>query len=174
MADGYHQKLDMSAWTQALAALKGPVKESLARRMLVSGGVLLRDKAKAQCVRSDPPYNPNSRGSHSPGTLANSLYLAYAPERSTDVLFSYKISWNAKKAWWGKLVEFGYWRTHAVHVGVDGSFYTDMSQPIPPKWMPARPFLRPTFDSYSNVAIRAMVFRGQKELPILLQEHAPK
>ena len=41
-ADGYSMKLDASEWDEGLRQLAGPVKESLARRMLVSGGSHMR------------------------------------------------------------------------------------------------------------------------------------
>lgn len=169
-------KLDTSEWTKALDGVgSSEFRESLTRRMLVEGGVFLVDKAKAKAVKSDPPYNPNSRGSHNPGTLSRSIYLVYQKEESTDTVYNYKISWNAKKAWWGRLVEFPYWRTHQVHRGINGEFYTDMSKPLAqPKLMPARPFLLPTFEMYSSVAITQMIERGKRELPIMLAEIASK
>lgn len=168
MASGYKMTLDNADWNAAFAALDGPVKTSLARRMLVSGGVVLRDAAK-----SNARMAANIEGDDVRGVLANAIYLAYDDEVKSENLFNYVISWNAKKAPHGHLVEFGHWITHAIFKGSNGEWYTDKNQPLDkPRWVAARPFLRPTFDSYGNVAISAMIRRGQEELPILLAEHA--
>lgn len=168
MSDGYKQTVDLSQWDAAFAALAGPVRTSLARRMLVEGGVLLRDAAA-----SNARMAANADGAEIRGKLADAIYLVYEDEAETPASFTYKISWNAKKAPHGHLIEFGHWMTHAVFKAANGEWYTDSSKPLnKPKWVPARPFLRPTFDSYGNVAIRAMMLRGQKEVPLLLQEHA--
>jgi hypothetical protein len=175
MADGYRARVDFSKSIAGLDALAGPIRESLARRMLVTGGVHLRDKAKLAAARSDPPYNPNSRGSQQPGTLSNSIYLAFDTDDSTKEVFFYNVTWSDRDAWWGKLIEFGWMRTHEVHRGANGAFYTDMSKPLPaPKPMPANPFLRPTIDTYGDSAVRLMIERGKEELPKLIQEYAAK
>lgn len=170
MADGYRLTLDHSEWEAGFAALAGPVRESLARRMLVEGGVLLRDASKGNARMA-----ANKEGNETRGLLASAIYLVYEKEAETKHSFTYKISWNAKIAPHGHLIEFGHWMTHKVYKAVNGEWYTLKDKPLKaPKWVAARPFLRPTFDSYGNVAIRAMVLRGQKELPILLREYASK
>jgi hypothetical protein len=176
MGDGIKATLDMAQVGIALDALAGPIKNSLARRMLVEGGVFLRDKAKFASILSElpyrGPYNPISRGSHAPGTLANSIYLAFNKEGSTETYLTYSISWNSKKAWWGKLLEFKHIQTHKVYVGADGNWYTSKT-PLPnPITHPARPFLGPTMDAYGDIAVQVAIERGRKELPILLGELA--
>lgn len=166
MANGYSMKLDSSEWTHAFAELKGPFAESLGRRMLVDGGVLLRDAAKSNAAMA-----ANQEGLPTREVLSNAIYLVYDEDASTKVQFTYKISWNAKKAPHGHLVEFGHWMTHQVYKAANGEWYTRKDLPLPsPKWISARPFLGPTMDSYGHIAIRAMIHRGQKELPILLAE----
>lgn len=168
MADGYRMKLDASEWEFAFGALAGPVRESLSRRMLVSGGVLLRDAAK-----SNARMAANKEGVEVRGVLAGSIYLVYEPELETNHSFTYKISWNSRTAPHGHLIEFGHWMTHKVYKASNGEWYTLKDQPLDaPRWVAARPFLRPTYDSYAQVALRAMLARGREELPKLLQEHA--
>lgn len=41
------------------------------------------------------------------GLLQSAIYRAYSPERSTDEVKVYRISWNKAKAPHGQLVEFG-------------------------------------------------------------------
>lgn len=171
MADSYKQTLDVTEWDHVFDKLGGVVKESLSRRMLVEGGVLLRDEAKMRVPVSKGPYTDTSRGSHSPGSLRNAIYLAYDTDVSRGNIFQYKVTWNDKKAFWGKFIEFGYWRTHVINRGADGKWYTRKDLPLAqPIWVPARPFLRPTLDAKGNAAIRVMIQRGKQELPILLAE----
>jgi hypothetical protein len=168
MAAGYRMTLDKSQWDKAFAALEGPIRESLSRRMLVSGGVLLRDAAKGQARQAE-----NKEGVERRGVLANAIYLVYEAEATTNHSFTYKVSWNARLAPHGHLIEFGHWMTHKVYKASNGEWYTLKDQPLAtPIWVPARPFLRPTYDSYGNTALRVMILRGQEELPKLLREYA--
>lgn len=167
MADGYRMTLDASEWDRVFAALDGPVKESLSRRMLVEGGVFMRDQAKLKAQMAD-----NKEGVERRGLLAHAIYLAYDTDASSQTFFRYTISWNAKIAPHGHLIEFGHWMTHKVYKAANGQWYTRKDQPLAsPKWVGARSFLRPTYDSYGRVAIKLMIERGRSEFPKLLQEH---
>lgn len=169
MANEVRAKLDTTQWDQAFAQLDGPVKESLMRRMLVEGGVLLRDAAKSNAAVAANKQNEPVRG-----VLARSIYLVYEKEAEQPNEFTYKISWNSRRghAPHGHLIEFGHWMTHAVFRGANGEWYTDKDKPLDrPIWVAARPFLRPTIESYGNTAIRAMILRGQRELPEIIKEH---
>ena len=168
MVDMFKASLDTSGWSDAFAVLNGPLKESLARRMCVEGGVLMRDEAKSQVARSQGPYTESSRGSHESGTLENSIYLVFDQAASSDTLFTYSVSWNAKQAWWGKLVEFGWIQTHKVYMGKDGTWYTTKTELAAPKHHAAHPFLRPAYDISFPQLAAVMTARGKRELPILL------
>lgn len=173
MASGFTMKLDMSGIMHGLDQLNGPIKESLGRRMLVEAGVELRDEAKRWVPTSVGPYNPNSRGSHEAGTLRNAMYLAYDKEESNENFIKYNVSWSNAKAWWGKLVEFGYFRRYKVYYNAKiGAFTTVKEVPLKePEFVPAKPFLRPAYDIVAGpVALRLMADRGRRELPILLAE----
>jgi len=157
---------DLSEWEVFFDKLEGPVRESLARRMAVEGGVLLRDAAK-----SNARMAANEEGVPTRGVLSNAILLAYDKRNSTQTMFTYNVAWDSKKAPHGHLVEFGHWQTHVVYKGANGEWYTRKDMPLDtPKWIAARPFLGPTMDSYGNVALRVMILRGQRELPILLGE----
>jgi hypothetical protein len=159
-------KFNASGWDAAFAKIKGS-RESLARRMGVSGGVLLRDEAKAIA----PIAEPAMAGDHPPGTYRDSIYLAFDSDRSTATEFAYKVSWNAQIAWWGKLIEFGHWMPYKV-VRVNGSFYTtdekDERNGGKGQRIPAQGILARTGDALAADALRAMIERGKAELPILL------
>lgn len=161
--------VDMSDVLQGLDSLSGAVRESLARRMGAAGGRIVRDEAKMMAPISDPPYNPTSRGSKQPGTLRDSIYLAYSKKLSTATVFSYSVSWP-RAQFWGVFVEFGYVQKHPVFRGQDGVFYTDKTKLLPsPKVVPAKPFLRPAFEGSKARAYQEMIAAGRRELPKLLR-----
>ena len=170
MADGFTAKVDLSDVLLRLDRL-GDKGVSLASRMAVSGGREIRDEAKLQVTESDPPYNPISRGSQQPGTLRDAIYLAKNDDLTTASMIVYSISWNAKKAWWGKLKEFGWTQTHKIAYveGADYFITTDelLAEPIR---HPAQPFLASAYEISISRAYSAMIERGRKELPNLLRE----
>lgn len=172
MGNAFRADFDVSGWIEGLDKLEGPVRTSLARRMAVEGGVAMRDEAKRWVAPSVGPYNPNSRGSQEAGQLRDAIYLAYDTDASTDVTFTYTVSWNAKKAWWGKLVEFGYFQRYLVVFDKSKGYFTTIKERRhdEPKWIPGKPFLRPAYDITRPKLVSIMVTRGQKELPILLGE----
>ena len=171
-ADGYSMKLDASGWEDGLRALTGPVKESLARRMLVSGGTHMRDHAKMLAAKKS-------------GLLAASIYLVFDAKASTKSNYVYGISWNASKAPHGHLIEFGHWR---YNIFLNGRWQRSLLPGLtkgkgpqdhggdgalkPPEWVRARPFLRPTLDTQRQATFNIMLQRGRKELPLLLAEIA--
>ena len=190
----FQVKADMSSAMAGLDRLAGAIKESLARRMGVSGGVVLRDEAKRNADRgSDATVNPRANGttgvgSREAGTLAKAIYLAYDTDNSNDKQVVYKISWNAKDAWWGKMVEFGYQMDHVVVMDKYGEFITlpdkngkkgkggglkwaDVKNPtgLGARWIPGKPFLGPAYDTKLGQARRDMIARGREELPKLLR-----
>jgi hypothetical protein len=164
---------DMSEWANGLDRLRTTGKESLARRMLVSGGQVLRDEAKARAsvshARTQFRYNPSSRGSQGEGALSESIYLAFNQKLSTSTVFTYSISWNDKKAFWGKFREFGHMIKYRFFYDEAGIYHTIKSQPLKtPVWVPGTPFLAPTFDSQLSRVREVMIARGRIELPKIL------
>lgn len=155
-ADGITGTLDASQWDTALARLTDPkLRESLARSMAVAGGKVFRDEAKARA-----PVDS--------GQLRSSIYLAHRERESTPDRAMYRVSWNARLAPHGHLLEFGHWQTHAMYQGADGQW--KVGAPLPaPKWVSAHPFLRPAFDGARGRAQKAMIERGRQRLPELLR-----
>lgn len=176
----FQLKADMSSVMTTLSRLAGPGKESLASRMAVSGGVVLRDKAAANARERDRYSVTNplaaSRGSTVAGTLADAVYLARDTDLSTPTLVVYKVSWNNAKAWWGRLVEFGYQPKYKIAKDKHGNWFTlhdANGKPIPltanVARVPAYPFLGPAYDEMLGKARREMINRGKEELPKILR-----
>ncbi len=138
------------------------VRAKLARSMAVAGGKVLRDEARVRA-----PVGTDDGGSKNPGGLQRSIYVAYRDKASTAAKQVYGVSWNAKKAPHGHLIEFGHWQTHARYKGKDGNWYTG-AQLAAPKWVAAEPFLRPALDGGMARAKEAMLARGRERLPELL------
>jgi hypothetical protein len=79
------------------------------------------------------------------GNLASSIYQAYSQDNSRDGRQIYHISWNARKAPHGHLVEFGHLQRYEVSYDPRTKrFTTHKDRPLPtPVQVAARPFLRP-------------------------------
>lgn len=171
MGSSLKATFDASGWDKVFNALDGPLKESLARRMGVSGGRIIRDEAKLRAPSSDgATYNPTSRGSHAAGTLKNAIKVIYNERLSSTTQYVYSVTWINRDAWWGKLIEFGHWQTQYLQ-RPDGMFYTPKHARDKVRWVPAEPFLAPAYEARILDAKAAMIERGKNELPILLREH---
>lgn len=169
-------KVDLSSVDAGLAALAGPIRASLARRMLVAAGQDVRDEAKLRALQNPKPrgvFNESSRGSQDPGTLSRAVYLAYDKKKSTETFFQYNVSWNDTTAWWGKLKEFGWLQTNVIaYNNYRGTFYTVKGKKLKtPIRHPADPFLAPAYDTTLPTLFATMTKTGQRELPLLLAEY---
>ena len=172
MAKIFDAKLDTSGALAGLDHLSGSLRVSLASRMGVTGGQILRDEAKARVpAKFAGPYNDSSRGSQAAGQLREAIYLAKNEKLSTYTQIVYSVSWNAQKAWWGKLIEFGHALRYAYVIDSQGVYHTIKDKPLAnPVWIEATPFLGPAYDAAIMRARAAMIARGREELPILLRE----
>lgn len=158
MSDGFSAKADTSSALAGLNQLVGPLATRLARSMAVASGTVYRDEAKLLAPVGE-------------GLLQSAIYLAYKDDRSNEDNVTYSITWNAKKAPHGHLLEFGHWQTHVTYKGADGRWYTLPDVPLAePRWVPAHPFLRPAFDMARTRAQQAALERGRERLPELLRE----
>lgn len=95
------------------------------------------------------------------GNLASSIYQAYSKDNSAEGRATYHVSWNAKKAPHGHLVEFGHIQRYRVGFNKKtGRFFTVKSQPVAPKLVAARPFIRPAAAKFpeAELAMEARFF----------------
>lgn len=101
------------------------------------------------------------------GNLAASIYQAYSKDNSTPGgRATYHVSWNAKRAPHGHLVEFGHLQRYEVtNDPKTGRFITHKDRPLAtPKHIPGRPFIRPAIAAKGEVARQAMADRFMTEL----------
>lgn len=80
-------------------------------------------QAAAQVIYEAVKRNAESIGKQS-GNLSRAVYQAYSQDKSGPSKATYHISWNAKKAPHGHLLEHGYIQRYASYVGKDGNWYT--------------------------------------------------
>ncbi|WP_439444441.1 HK97 gp10 family phage protein [Xanthomonas translucens pv. translucens] len=144
----------MSSALQGLDNLSG-MSTRVARSMGVAAGQVVRDQAKA-------------RVSVKSGKLKVAIYLAYRDTISTDTRIVYSVTWNAKKAPHGHLVEFGHWRINELLRGEDGLWRATTTRLPQPVWVPAEPFLRPAYDASLARMGQVAMERGRARLAELL------
>lgn len=79
------------------------------------------------------------------GNLAGSIYQAFSKDNSGHGRATYHVSWNARKAPHGHLVEFGHLQRYEVTFDpVSRRFTTHKDRPLAsPRQVAARPFIRP-------------------------------
>lgn len=162
MADTFEFKSDVKSALSGLDRLAGDMATHLARSMCVAGGKVIRDEAKLLA-----PVGTEEGGSIHPGALRDSIYLAFK-DGSDGKNVRYSVSWNAKKAPHGHLLEFGHWQPYVVAKIAGGGYYSTKIKKDAPTWTPAHPFLRPALDSAGARATQAMIARGRERLPELL------
>lgn len=79
------------------------------------------------------------------GNLASSIYQAFSADNSRQGQATYHVSWNARKAPHGHLVEFGHLQRYEItYDPKTRRFTTHKNRPLAaPKQLAARPFIRP-------------------------------
>lgn len=132
-----------------LRAYGEAVKDEVAIEGAAGMGRVIYEEARANVRDSSKPhyfYGKNSKKSgtkylFNPGNLRNAIYRVFSPEKSSDTLKMYRVSWNHTKAPYGAMVEFGTSRA------------------------PARPFMGPSLSRLDD-AITA----GKKQMAAKLDE----
>lgn len=90
------------------------------------------------------------------GNLARSIYRVFSKRNSGQGVATYHVSWNARKAPHGHLVEYGHWQRYRVYRGEDGQLHTDKSKPLDtPIRIAGRPFIRPAQARFAEAVAAA-------------------
>ena len=114
-----------------LDALKGKL-EAAARPAAQAGAQVFYDEVRMRVPVGSESHgykgNPNI---YAPGNLKAAIYQVYSKGNSVDGKQTYQVSYNRKKAFYGRFVEFG-----TVN-------------------LPAKPFIRPSYDGRKPDALQA-------------------
>lgn len=122
-------------------------------------------QAAAQVIYDEVKKNVASIGRVS-GNLDRAIYQAYSKDHSINgVKAEYHVSWNARKAPHGHLIEYGHIQRFKVYIGKDGKWYTNKKLPLAsPVQVGARPFIRPAMAKF-DIAVEA----AEKQLVASIQ-----
>lgn len=100
------------------------------------------------------------------GNLQRAIYEVFSKDNSGKGVATYQVSWNAKKAPHGHLLEYGHVQRYAVFIGKDGKWHTNKKKKlVQPRQVAARPFVRPAAAKYPEAvaAMEAELFRYMNE-----------
>lgn len=127
-------RLNLPALLSGFEADKRAVREA-ARPAAQAGAQILYDAVKRNAAAIPGPS----------GKLAAAIYQAFSRDQSVGGLSVYHVSWNARKAPHGHLVEYGHLQRYQVVWSEKQQRYITLkNRPLAtPKPVPARPFVRP-------------------------------
>jgi len=152
-------KADTSGLTKYLRELGDAVEEA-ARPAAQAGAQVLYDEVKRN-------VNKIKRKT---GNLASSIYQAYSKDNSGPGKATYHVSWNAKKAPHGHLVEFGHLQRYEYYKDEQGKVRPKVRPEMQGKPRPKRN--RAALDAYyvtlpapKQVAARPFVRPAQAKMP---------
>ena len=103
-------KMNAEAFKAQLRATADELNKAT-RPAAQAGAQIIYDRAKAVTPVSDSSHMFHGQnkvyGPYAPGTLRDSIYQAFSKDNSFRDVSTYHISWNAEKAPYGGMVEFG-------------------------------------------------------------------
>lgn len=143
-------KLEGNA-TTTLNLLAGALRDKMLRSATYAGAKALYEE---MCVNADAV----NRSGQAKGQLRGAIYHWHDDNKSTLNSHTYYIGVNKKKAPHWHLVEFGHWMPYVTYKGKDGQFHTKRVNGKPvylqtPKFVPANPYIRPTWEAKKDYAI---------------------
>ena len=103
-------KVDIAGFKQQLNAVADKMNQAT-RPAAQAGAQIIYERAKALAPRSDYMHmfkiDGRVYGPYAPGNLRDSIYQVFSKDNSFSDVSTYHISWNADKAPYGAMVEFG-------------------------------------------------------------------
>jgi len=103
-------KVDIAGFKQQLNAVADKMNQAT-RPAAQAGAQIIYERAKALAPRSDHAHTFRIEGRvygpYAPGNLRDSIYQVFSKDNSFRDMSTYHISWNADKAPYGAMVEFG-------------------------------------------------------------------
>jgi hypothetical protein len=133
----------------AIAEFREAVTGETLRKAAGAGAKVLYDEMvlRAQGLGGGPDVHT--------GKLLGSIYRFYDKKVSVSGRFTYHIGPNVAKAPHWHLIEFGHWRVNMIIRLPNGRLVATTERLESPIWVPAKPFIRPTLDAKSGIAIHA-------------------
>lgn len=126
-------KCDLAALDSMLQSLENTVGESTRPAA----------QAAAQVIYNAVKQNVSRIGKKS-GNLQSAIYQAFSRDNSGPLKATYHISWNARKAPHGHLLEYGHIQRYKTILTKSGKWITLKKEPLAaPRQVGARPFVRP-------------------------------
>lgn len=113
-------------------------------------------QAGAQVLYDDVKRNVGRLKKHT-GKLDRAIYQAYSADQSDPRRAVYHVSWNARKAPHGHLVEFGHLQRYEITFDRNtGRFITHKDRPLAaPRQVAAQPFIRPAMARFEQAITAA-------------------
>lgn len=109
--------------------------------------------------------NDSTKSEYQPGTLKKSIYHYYDKNKSVQGKQVYAVGPNKTKAPHWFFAEYGHYIVNVTWRDETGQIWASKKRlPEKVKWVPANPYIRPTWDSKKDDAIRAMQARMQERL----------
>lgn len=135
----FRTTFDAAALTEQLGALKQDI-QAACRPAAQTAAQLLYEAVKLNV----------SRIGRKTGNLERSIYQVYSKDQSRAGLATYHVSWNARKAPHGHLIEYGHRQKYLTVIDKrTGQWVTIKSKPLAaPKTVPPRPFVRPAMAQF--------------------------
>lgn len=138
-----------------LVAFKGNLYDAVLRPACFAGITVLYDEMKIRAPIDE-------------GTLRDSIYR-WREKNEQNYSATFYVGVNKRKAahWW--LVEHGHWQFYTVYKTDDGKYYTDVTKPLEvPKFVAAKPYIRPTYDSKIKLAADTALLEAAKRIRELM------
>lgn len=154
MAGSFRIDFDLAAVNREFDQLETDIKAQ-ARPAAQAAAQVLYDEVRRRVPVADEAHIGRGGKVYQPGALRDAIYQAYSDKLSVGGREVYHVSWNARKAGHGHLIEFGYFRKFKVFKTKDGRYITTKIPLAAPVQMPAQPFLRPAYDAKRDEASRA-------------------
>lgn len=148
----------------ALDRLEAGMKERVLRPAAHAGALVFYEEAR----RLAPVYDGPEKQGVKPGQLRNAIYRVFSESKSGETQKVYEVSWNAKKAPHGHLIERGHWRVNNV-IRVNNRWVATTERLPAPVWVPAVGFIRRSYDQ-RDAALKAMQERAAERTAEVLAE----
>jgi len=152
MADSVQIKFDSSRLVASLTRYEQSVRECI-RPAAYAGASLLYDEMRRRVPVGKKP-SVIRRKVYPPGLLKSSIYRYFVNDVVNPDRATYHVGPNKRKAGHWSWVEHGHWAvTERDHQRKTRKGFIG---PVKKRWVPAQPYIRPTWDGQGHAAVQQM------------------